>query len=148
MIQQEIEQLIEPLLNELGYVLWGSEFRTFGRNALFRLYIDKPNGIGIEDCERVSRQVSALLDVEDPIGARYTLEVSSPGLPRPLFKSKQYQAYLGQEVSLKLGILMNGTRKIIGSIESVTEDHLTIKSGEQALTVPFASILKAHLTAE
>lgn len=148
MIQQELEQLIEPLLTELGYVLWGTEFRTQGRSALLRIYIDKPTGIGIEDCERVSRQVGALFDVEDPIGNHYTLEVSSPGLPRPLFKPSQYQDYLGQEVSMKLGKMMNGSRKLSGSIVSVTEDQLSIQSGDQVVTVPFTSIMKAHLTAE
>jgi ribosome maturation factor RimP len=148
MIQQELEQLIDPLLIELGYILWGSEFRTQGRSALWRIYIDKSSGIGIEDCERVSRQVSALLDVEDPIGSNYTLEVSSPGIPRPLFKPSQYQVYLGKEVSLKLGKLMNGSRKLTGSIVSATEDQLIVQSGEQVVTVPFASIMKAHLTAE
>lgn len=147
MIQQELENLLEPLLASLGYELWGTEFRTSGRHALLRLYIDQPAGIGIEDCERVSREVSALMDVEDPISAQYTLEVSSPGIPRPLFKPSQYERYLGSEVKLRLGRLMNGTRSYVGLIASVSPEELTLQQGDEMLRIPFSSIMKAHLTA-
>ncbi|OGV26390.1 MAG: ribosome maturation factor RimP [Legionellales bacterium RIFCSPHIGHO2_12_FULL_37_14] len=148
MVKQEIEDLIAPVLAELGYVLWGLEMPLQGKNTLLRIYIDKPGGIAITDCERVSRQVSALLDVEDPILHNYTLEVSSPGIPRPLFVPEQYKAYVGHKVSMKLGRLLNGTKKFTGFIVAVEGENLTIKVGEENLTIPFISIVKANLIAE
>lgn len=170
MIKPELESLIEPLLLDLGYILWGIEIHSQGRNTLLRIYIDKPLGVVINDCEYVSKQISALLDVEDPILHHYTLEVSSPGIPRPLFKKEQYQAYIGKEVNLKLGRLKDGTKKLTGTILMVTDEDLTMKSREEnvysrqlgvkqasnkaedssvkSIIIPFAWIVKAYLIAE
>ena len=93
--QSQLETIIEPIVTSLEYDLWGVEFVSQGRNSMLRIYIDRENGISLEDCEAVSRQVSAVLDVEDPIADEYTLEVSSPGLDRPLFKLEQYVALAG-----------------------------------------------------
>lgn len=148
MIQRDIEALIQPLLEALGYIFWGSEYQTQQGGALLRIYIDKPDGIRLEDCEYVSRQVSALLDVEDPISGRYALEVSSPGIPRPLFKPGQYAAYLGQAVQLRLGRPMNGSRKMTGEIVHVNDETLTLQIGEEQVCIPFSYIMKAQLIGE
>jgi ribosome maturation factor RimP len=148
MIKNEIEQLIKPLIEDLGYELWGCEYLAQGKHSLLRIYIDKEGGIGISDCERVSKQVSALLDVEEPIPGNYSLEISSPGIPRPLFNKEQYKRYLGQEIRLKLYKPINGSRNLLGIIISVNEDGLVLKTGDEQLDVQFTQIVKANLTGE
>ncbi|KTD22688.1 NusA-like protein [Legionella lansingensis] len=148
MIKNEIEQLLKPLIEDLGYELWGCEYLPQGKHSLLRIYIDKEDGIHIEDCERVSRQVSALLDVEDPIPGNYSLEVSSPGIPRPLFNKEQYRRYIGQDIRLKLFKPINGSRNLSGTIVSVNDDILILKIGDEQLEVQFTQIVKANLTGE
>ncbi|RUQ90011.1 ribosome maturation factor RimP [Legionella septentrionalis] len=146
MKQDEIEQLITPTIEDMGYILWGCEYLAQGKHSLLRVYIDHDNGIGIEDCERVSRQVSALLDVEDPIPGNYSLEVSSPGIPRPLFHSWQYQNYLGQGVQIKLFKPVAGQRKFTGIITSADETRLVLTIDDEAQEFLFSNIAKANLT--
>ncbi|ASQ44867.1 ribosome maturation factor RimP [Legionella clemsonensis] len=148
MIKSEIEQLLEPLVEDLGYELWGCEYLSQGKHSLLRIYIDKENGIGIDDCERVSKQISALLDVEDPIPGNYSLEVSSPGIPRPLFHKEQYKRYIGQDVQIKVFKPINGSRKLSGTIISANEEILVLKIGDEQLEVLFSQIVKANLTGE
>src|SRR5258708_5349993 len=127
MIKKDIEAILKPLIVDLGYELWGFDYLSQGKHSLLRLYIDKEGGVTIDDCERVSKQVSALLDVEDPISGNYNLEVSSPGIPRPLFYKEQYKRYLGQLINLKVISPIEGSRKFSGTILNVGEDILTIK---------------------
>jgi len=148
MIQDKIEQHIRPTLEDMGYELWGCQYLAQGRNALLRVYIDKADGIGIEDCEQVSRQISALLDVEDPISGHYSLEVSSPGIPRPLFYSSQYQRYLGDVVEIKVVKQVQGKRKFIGTIVSADERILVLDVDHVQQSFPFSTIVKAHLTSK
>lgn len=146
MIQDDIEQLLSPLIQDLGYELWGCEFLSQGKHSLLRIYIDKADGIGIEDCETVSKQVSALLDVEDPIPGNYSLEISSPGIPRPLFSSIQYQRYIGQPVQIKTYKPVDGKRKLSGTIVSASESTLVLKINDEHQEILFSNIVKAHLT--
>lgn len=148
MIKTDIQQLLEPLILTLGYELWGCEYLSQGKHSLLRIYIDKEEGIGIHDCELVSKQVSALLDVEDPLPGYYSLEVSSPGVPRPLFFKEHYQRYLGQQVQLKLHKPLNGSRKLIAIIQAVDNDVLTLNTGEATVDVQFSDIVKANLIGE
>jgi ribosome maturation factor RimP len=148
MVQDEIEALIQPTILAMGYVLWGLEYLAQGRHSLLRVYIDKEGGIGIEDCERVSRQVSALLDVEDPISGNYSLEVSSPGIPRPLFNEGQYQQHVGQEVQIKLYKPIAGQRKWTGSIVSAEAGRLVLELEGTMQEFQFSNIVKANLTVE
>lgn len=148
MIQSKIEAFIRPTVEALGYELWGLEYLPQGKHAMLRVYIDKPEGILIEDCELISHQISALLDVEDPIAANYRLEVSSPGLPRPLFYAEQYARYLGQEVQFKLSKPVNGQRKWTGMLESIQGDNVVFKVGNTTITVLLSTILKAYLIAK
>ncbi len=117
-----VTELIDATIAALGLELWGVELLQQGRFSLLRVYIEREEGVTIEDCEKVSRQVSALLDVEDPIAGEYTLEVSSPGLDRPLFSIEQYEQYVGSEVNLKLRRPLDGRRKFKGQIMKVSED--------------------------
>lgn len=146
MIQDELEHLLAPTINDMGYELWGCEYLSQGRHSLLRIYIDKADGIGIGDCEAVSHQVSALLDVEDPISGNYSLEVSSPGIPRPLFKSWQYERYIGHEIQVKTFKPVEGKRKLIGTIVSVSESSLVLNINNEDQELLFSNIVKASLT--
>ena len=117
-----ITELIGTTVQALGLELWGVELLQQGRYSLLRVYIEREEGVTIEDCEKVSRQVSALLDVEDPIAGEYTLEVSSPGVDRPLYSVEQYAKYVGSEVNLKLRRAVDGRRKFKGQIIKVSGD--------------------------
>lgn len=146
MIQSEIEQLIQPTVESMGYDLWGCEYLAQGKHSLLRIYIDKADGIGVEDCEKISRQVSAILDVEDPIPGNYSLEVSSPGIPRPLFRTSQYERYIGLDVQIKLFKPVDSKRKFVGTIVSVDEDTLVLSIEHVQQDFLFSNIVKANLT--
>ncbi|MFY7698479.1 MAG: ribosome maturation factor RimP [Legionella sp.] len=145
MVQQEIEQLVKPTIESMGYILWGCEYLAQGKHSLLRIYIDKEDGVGIDDCQRVSQQVSALLDVEDPIASNYSLEISSPGMPRPLLKSEHYQQYIGYVVHVKLYKAVASKRKFEGTILSASEDKLTLMIGNEQQEFMFSNIVKANL---
>lgn len=148
--QAELERLIAPAVAALGYELLGMEYLTRGRSALLRLYIDSEAGINLDDCERVSHQVSGLLEVEDPIRGHYNLEVSSPGLDRPLFKSDHYARFVGKPVRIKLRTPRDGRRKFSGAIERVSDETVVIHDTETDCDVelPLAEVEKANLIPE
>ncbi len=148
MIQDKIRQILNPTIEDMGYELWGCEYLAQGKHSLLRIYIDKESGIGIEDCEQVSRQVSALLDVEDPISGHYSLEVSSPGIPRPLFYDWQYQRYIGQNIQIKLLKPVKEKRKYTGMIVSVDEGILVLDVEGMKQDFFLSNIVKANLTVE
>lgn len=112
---KNIEQLLAPSITALGFEMWGVLLLSQGRHSVLRVFIDSPDGITVDDCATVSRQLSAVLDVEDPIRGDYTLEVSSPGLDRPLFTPAQVERYCGQTVSVRLRQMVSGRRKFQGS---------------------------------
>lgn len=146
MIKESLENIIKPILDDLGYELWGIEYLAQGKYSTLRVYIDKPEGIVIEDCEQASRQISAILDVEDPIKGNYSLEVSSPGIPRPLFYAWQYQRYPGCEINLKLIRPVNGQRKWTGNLVSASEHELVVSVEGENYTIQISNIAKANLT--
>lgn len=143
--EQQIANLLEPTINALGLQLWGVEHLTRGRQSLLRIYIESEQGVGIEDCERVSRQVGALLDVEDPIAGEYALEVSSPGMDRRLFKIGQYAHYMGSEVSVKLRSPVAGRRNFKGKVAGVTDSHVVVDVDGQEHSFPFEEIERANI---
>lgn len=147
MIQQEIENVLRDTVESLDCQWWGCEFMKHTHHALLRIYIDKPEGVTIDDCERVSRQVSALLDVHDLIPGEYRLEISSPGIPRPLFYLEQYALYIGQGVYLKLNRPVEGRRKVQGTLLAVQPDSVTLSVDDKEQTFPFLNIVKASLLA-
>lgn len=146
MMQNELIQLLSPTVNDMGYELWGCEYLSQGKHSLLRIYIDKPDGIGIEDCQEVSKQISALLDVEDPIPGNYSLEISSPGIPRPLFHHEQFNRYIGQDVHVKTFKPVNGKRKLLGTIVSANENTLMLDINNEHHELLFSNIVKANLT--
>ncbi|TEU26954.1 MAG: ribosome maturation factor RimP [Gammaproteobacteria bacterium] len=126
-IADKIEALIDPVIVDMSYELVGIEYVASGKHSTLRIYIDSENGIGVDDCEAVSRQVSAILDVEDPITNQYNLEVSSPGIERPLFHIGHYQRFLGYDIKLRLVRPINGQRKFTGAIGSVSETNNSVE---------------------
>ena len=145
----KIVALINPVIEDMGYELLGAEYVASGKNSILRLFIDSENGIGVDDCEAVSRQVSAIMDVEDPITGQYSLEVSSPGIERPLFTLAHYQRFLGHDISLRLFRAIEGRRKFTGSIGSISEVNETMELVTELgpVTIDLNLIDKANLVA-
>lgn len=140
-----LEQLIEPAIIALGYEMVGVEYLSQGRHSVLRIFIDRVGGIDVEGCAEVSHQVSAILDVEDPITGEYTLEVSSPGLERPLFKLKHYQAVVDEIISLRTRIPENGRKRFKGRLVSVDEERLVMEIDGQQYVIGLDNIDKANL---
>lgn len=144
-----LEQRLTEMLNEpveaLGFELLGLEFVRAGRHSTLRLYIDHADGIDVNDCAEVSRQVSAVLDVEDPISTEYDLEVSSPGLARPLFKPAHYQAIIGQEAELTVRMAVNNRRKLKGTVVAVEDTMIRLEVEGNQYPIAFANIQRANL---
>jgi len=146
---EHILKLLEPVVEGLGYECVGIELNTHPKNGLLRIYIDSEHGIGVNDCSRVSHQVSGVLDVEDPIKGEYNLEVSSPGADRPFFKLEQFQKYLGQTIMVTLFSPINQRRKITGQIKEVRGDGvIVVDDGEQNYFIPIKAMSKARLVPE
>ena len=141
-----LRSLLEPAVKTLGYELVGVEYTAAGTRSVLRIYIDAEDGIGVEDCARVSHQVSGILDVEDPINGHYSLEVSSPGLDRPLFTLAHFERFEGCEVTIELKHTINGRRRLRGVLDGVRSgaNVVLIEGGEEHL-VPFGAINKANL---
>lgn len=148
-ISATVTELVESVVSPLGYELVGVEYIPQGKNSILRVFIDSEAGVVLEDCSRVSRQLGSLLDVEDPIKGQYLLEVSSPGLDRPLFKLADYQRFAGQMARVRLHDMQDGRRKIKARIEGVVDDQirLLLDDGEQ-ISVRFDDIDKANLVPE
>lgn len=143
--QEILHSLIEPVVASLGCELWGLEYLTQGRYTTLRIFIDGPNGVSLDDCEKVSRQVSAVMDVEDPIDGEYTLEVSSPGMDRPLYTPAHYARYLGETVNLRLRMAREGRRKFKGSIVKVEGEDVTLNVDGKEILIPVDAIDKANI---
>src|SRR5690554_3250606 len=137
--------MLEPTIEALDLELWGIEHIARGRSSLLRVYIDSEAGVTIDDCERASRQISAVLDVEDPLPGEYTLEVSSPGLDRPLFHIEQYVDFIGEIVNLRLRTPLNGRRKFKGPLQEVGEDQVSMTVDNELVEIPFQQIEKANV---
>jgi len=149
--------LIEPLLEQMGYELVDLDFVPGRSRALLRVYIDRlpsggaePSGevepsVGIDDCERVSREVSALLDVEDPLPTAYTLEVSSPGLDRVLRTPAHFERFVGERVHVELKLPRDGRRRYTGRLEGLHEGIVELSVDGAEVRLPFGEIGRARL---
>ena len=142
-----ISELFRPAVAALGLELWGVEHLVRGHSSLLRIYIDGPNGVSVDDCEKVSRQVSAILDVEDPIPGEYTLEVSSPGFDRPLFDFEQFGRFLGEVVSLRLRTPHDGRRKFKGKLEKAENGVIFVTVDGNVYDIPYQQVDKANIAA-
>ncbi|AHG75461.1 Ribosome maturation factor rimP [Mannheimia varigena USDA-ARS-USMARC-1388] len=144
-LEQKLEDLVLDSIEALGFELVGIECQRAGRFLTVRLYIDKEGGVTIDDCSDVSRQVSAIFDVEDPITDKYNLEVSSPGLDRPLFTIAHYERFIGRDVVIHLRIPMFDRRKWQGQIKAVEGDFITLTVDNEDRQFAFGNIQKANL---
>lgn len=154
-VDLEIHKHLAKIINNMGYDLLGCELLARGRHMLLRIYIDRQTadeqgGVTVEDCSQVSYQVSAWLDVEDPIPGQYTLEVSSPGLDRPLFEIEHYKKYIGSRVKIKLSSPIQQRKNYKGILSRVKgEDiYLLVDDWNQEVVLPFSIIEKANLVAD
>ena len=145
MINKKIEELLKPTVEGLGYELWACEYLAQGKHSILRVYIDKDGGINLSDCETVSHQLSVLLDVEEPISGHYSLEVSSPGLERPLFTVKHFEDYCGSDVFIKLRAGVNNSKKWQGKINKVSDGEVILEVKEDLVTISLDNIMKANL---
>ena len=142
---QILNELLQPLVEDLGYEFVGIEYNSNPKHSVLRIYIDKENGVDIKDCESVSRETAALLDVKDPIRSKYDLEVSSPGLDRPLFTPAHYIEFAGYEAKISLFAPQDGRRKFTGPILGADENSVRIEQDGSEVTLDFDNIAKAKL---
>jgi len=142
---QQITDLLGTTVDALGFELWGVEYLSQGRHSILRVYIDAENGITVDDCARVSEQVGSVLDVEDPITGEYTLEVSSPGMDRLLFRLDQYPAYVGETVELRLRAPFEGRRKFKGILTGIEGEDVVIRIDDHEFLLPYGAIDKARI---
>lgn len=147
-LEEKLQDLLQGSVEDLGCELWGIECQRAGRFLTMRLYIDKEGGVTVDDCADVSRQVSAILDVEDPIADKYNLEVSSPGLDRPLFTLSQFERFVGEEIAVHLRIPVQDRRKWQGKLEKIENDMLTLIVDGQPQVLVFGNVQKANVIAK
>lgn len=144
-LEDKLQEMLEEPVSMLGYELMGMEFVRAGKNSVLRVYIEHENGITVDDCAEVSHQVSAVLDVEDPISTEYFLEVSSPGAEKPLFNKKHYESVVGEVIKLRLNIPLDGRRNYKGVLDEVNGDMITMTIDGQQHTLALNNIEKANL---
>ena len=137
--------MLEPAVNATGFELWGIEFVRAGKHSTLRIYIDSEKGIDVDDCAEVSHQVSGVLDVEDPISTEYVLEVSSPGVDRPLFTSKQFGDVIGETVEIKTTMPQQGRRNFKGVLQNAEAQQLEIVVDGETFLIALSNIAKARL---
>ena len=141
-----LSKMIEPVVQELGCELWGIEKLQQGRQVVLKIYIESADGINVDDCARVSRQVSAILDVEDPIPGEYMLEVSSPGVERRLFKPEHFNVCKGEKVQITLRQAFDGRRKFKGLLCGLEDEEVVIRVDDaQEIVLPMDSIERARV---
>jgi ribosome maturation factor RimP len=146
--ERQLQELLEPAVQVLGYELVGVQFVTQGHSSVLRIYIDSGTGITVDDCERVSYQVSGVLDVEDPIHSRYTLEVSSPGLDRPLFTPEHFQRFVGHLTTVKMDVPLDGRRKFRGELSGYRDGMVLVREEDVVHSLPYDMISIARLVPE
>jgi len=143
--QSGLNALIEPIVIGMDYEMVGVEYLPQGKHSILRIFIDKPDGIDVDDCGNVSRQVSAMLDVEDPIKGEYSLEVSSPGLDRPLFTPKHFEQFIGERANVRVKMPIDGRRKFVGIISAQDGEVFELNVDGKNIAIPFDLVDKANL---
>lgn len=144
-LENRLLRLLEPLIEALGFELILLEFSGNAHSGTLRIFIDSPGGITVSDCERVSREVAAVLDVEDPIASAYTLEVSSPGLDRPLIKPAHYERFIGEQVKVQLLAPLNNRRRLTGTLVAASEEGIELVAPDARFSLRYAEIERARL---
>jgi len=137
--------MLQSTVAALGYELWGVEHMVQGKHSVVRVYIDSPSGITVDDCAALSDHVSSILDVEEPITGEYTLEVSSPGMDRLLFKLVQYFGYVGETVEVRLRSAIDGRRRYKGILKGIEGEDVVIQVDDHEFLLPYGAIEKARV---
>lgn len=148
MTSSELEKLLEPSIERLGYEMTDIEAKLSGKSGVIRVFIDHADGIGIEDCEKVSQAISALLDVEDPVPGQYDLEVSSPGFNRKLTKVKHFQRFTGEIVKVEMRFPIAGRKRFRGKLLSLDDENIVVDVDGVSHSLPMATIDTARLVPE
>ncbi len=144
-VNDELNSLFQPVVEGLGFVYWGTMLGQTESGQTLRIYIEHEKGIDVDDCAAVSRQISALLDVEDPISGAYYLEVSSPGMDRPLFKLEHMLQVVGEDIRVRTRQAVLGRRNFKGKLESIEGERLSLLVDNESYEVAMADIEKASL---
>ncbi len=146
--QTHLWELFEPVVQGMGYDLIEIEHFPNPKHGVLRLYIDKEGGVNVDDCSTVSRQVSALIDVEDPVSGQFNLEISSPGADRPLRRLVDFQRFIGSLVKLKTVMPLEGQRNFKGRLLEASEETLVIETDDEEISLPMSTIDKARIVPE
>jgi ribosome maturation factor RimP len=146
--KNQLVELLEPVVTTMGYELVELELVGSGGNRTLRLFIDAPGGIGLDDCEAVSHSVEEVLDEADPIPEHYSLEISSPGLERPLRKAADYERFRGETVKVKTFGPINGQKSFTGPLIGLEDDQVVVETPEGRTAIPLDQVAKAHLVAD
>lgn len=140
-----LEALFEPIVQGFGFDLWGVQLRSSDNHAHVKIFIDHEDGITVDNCSDVSHQISGIMDVEDPISVAYTLEVSSPGLDRPLIRRKHFEKYVGKEIKVRLGWPVQERRNFLGTLTKLDEENITMMVEGELIEFPFNAVKRANL---
>ncbi len=143
--EQKVEALLRMTVEGMGCEIWGVEFLSQGRHSKLRLYIDKADGVSIDDCEKVSRQVSDVLDVENMFTKGYTLEVSSPGMDRILFNAEQYESHVGETVDVRLNFPLEGKKRVVGLLAGVENAEAIVQADGEEYVLPLENVQRARI---
>ena len=144
-LEKKLSGMFEPVIESMDYELVGVELTGSGNGTILRIYIDAEKGITVDDCQAVSYQVSGILDVEDPLHNHYTLEVSSPGLDRPLVKPEHFEKYTGELVKIRSTEAVLGRKNFKGILESYDGEYLYVAVDNEVYEIPFDLVEKANL---
>ncbi|MCA9559219.1 MAG: ribosome maturation factor RimP [Myxococcales bacterium] len=147
-VPRAVRQLAEPIVHGLGLELLGVELAQEGARTVLWVFIDSEEGVTIDDCARVSPELSAALDVDDPVPTAYELRVSSPGLDRPLIRASDFVEFAGQDAQLQLSTPLGGRRKFTGTLDGVDGDDVLIRCSDGDHRVPLSAIHRARLRYE
>jgi ribosome maturation factor RimP len=145
MTGEELRKLLEPAIERLGYELSDLEANLGGKGGVVRIFIDHPDGIGLDDCEKVSLAVSAILDIEDPLPGQYSLEVSSPGLDRKLTKVEHFQRFVGETLKVQMRFPVEGRKRFRGTLLSSDDEKIVVEVDGTSHSLPLATIDTARL---
>ena len=143
--EQQLQDMLKPTVEALGFDLWGIEYLSQGRHSVLCIYIESDKGITVDNCAEVSHQVGSILDVEDAISGEYSLEVSSPGMDRLLFKLDQYSAYVGEEIEIRLRSPFDGRRKFKGELKGIEGEDIVVQVDNHEFLLPYDAIEKARI---
>jgi len=147
-VPEKLQQIVDDVVTSMGYELVGVEYSMRNKSGLLRIYIDTEQGIVLDDCQAVSHQLSGVLDVEDPIPGNYDLEISSPGLDRPIFKAADFDRFAGKMVKIKLVTTVDGRKNFKGMLKGVQEKEVVIEQEGQEIRLSLTNIDQARLVPE